>query len=134
MQGYLPFVFVDFVFSDIIDDVSRDELIFTSLCHITSDLFTLSWAVMRSQLILKWNVHHLYWRLYYWGHFYYYYDMSLLLSTATVKYQTNETTISLFLSESEILLWLKNLFCQKTNIQVIMSEILSETETSIKCH
>ena len=30
MPGYLPFVFVDFVFSDIIDDVSRDELIFTS--------------------------------------------------------------------------------------------------------
>ena len=31
MEGYLPFVFVDFVFSDIIDDVSKDELIFTSV-------------------------------------------------------------------------------------------------------
>ena len=30
MQGYLPFVFVDFVFSDIIDDVPKDELFFTS--------------------------------------------------------------------------------------------------------
>ena len=61
--------------------------------HITSDLWTLS-AVMRSQLIVKCEVltsHHLYWRLEI-RHFYYYYDMSLLLFTVTLSH--SHTNIS----------------------------------------
>ena len=50
--------------------------------HITSDLFTLS-AVMRSQLIVKCSVFTTYTGDHAGGHFYYYYDMSLLLSTLT---------------------------------------------------
>ena len=38
MQGYLPFVFVDFVFSDIIDDAPKDELFFAPWSHITQIL------------------------------------------------------------------------------------------------
>ena len=41
MQGYLPFVFVDFVFSDIIDDVFKDEFLLHLSHNLRSFDFTL---------------------------------------------------------------------------------------------